>query len=236
MNENTPSAVSRHLSRRNLLSAGAWAMPVVAVAVSAPMAAASGCGPVRLDWAQLVNGSTFLRTDGTKALAVVEDVTMTINVVYGAQVSPNANSLTNFVSGSNGALWLSSTNATASDADFSQAHSQTVTLTFSESVQNLQFGLTDFDRAPSGAHGEQVRVLQPLPSSSSQGASVAGSNVGPYGFYSTVNGIGSFDVNGQVHFVFEGPLQSVTFQYVSPVSSGGIDLLPLTFEKVDCAP
>jgi len=228
------------VSRRGVLRAGAWAVPVIAIAASAPVVSASiepQCAPIVLDWAQLFNGSTYVRTSGMLGTATVDDITMTVSAAYGSAVAPNSNSLSLYKSGVNGGLWLSSANidGAQSTGDFNTDFAQTVTLTFSEQIVNLRFGLTDFDYAASGAHGEQARVVTPLPDSTSQGSWVGGSNDGPYGFHSLYSGnIGSFNATGQVHFTFAGPLQSVTFQYVSPRSGGGIDILPLTFEKASC--
>lgn len=75
------------VGRRSIVSAGLWATPVVAVAVGAPMAAASGGWDLALDPPQLGDGVTLFSADFSRRYTVDVPIAWVI-ANHGTTVSP----------------------------------------------------------------------------------------------------------------------------------------------------
>jgi hypothetical protein len=142
----------KQVGRRTVTRGAAWSIPVVSLAVAAPSMAASGCKITTgsLSWDVFANGS---KQTGVPLTTTLAGVTVTITV-SGDTTAANNGTVTNVVTGGlSKVLRFYDLNNKANTA-------QTVTLTFSKPVQNLQFSLLDVD-SQTGAYEDLVVINTP---------------------------------------------------------------------------
>lgn len=238
MSVSVPSAPS--LGRRSVVKAGAWSLPVVAVATRLPMQAATGeCTPfdVGVDW----TGAGYTRTSNSKAKYVapftnpVTGTPATINVtlasvLVGTGISygfEGGGATAGNLTGDN--LRLSGTNIGGTGAPGITLHQnqpntpttgsqrnkrQELTFTFDKPVYNLSFGITDID-SQSGDFWDAIDFSSPAPYTATKGSTITGTGT-PANPWATTAGNLPVDNDsgiGSVNIVFAGPVTTFTIYY-----------------------
>lgn len=227
-------------SRRRVVQAAAWSVPVVAVAASAPAAAASPipCVPENL---VLNFGVHYNRTNAYAGTATIPTGQGAISVIltssFGDLVSPNTTSggESNIsVGGPNlgqyggtTGLKLSNTRTNASnDGDsWDPAYAQRLYFNFSTAIENIRFSVSDIDRGilQNGQLSWSDQVLVEAPGVQSHvGPSGANLTVGAEGHvYSTVNN-DAWVLQGPAHtadFYIPGPISTFAVNFANPGSA-----------------
>lgn len=227
--DSTPTKADGTSTRRSVMRAAAWTVPVIALATAAPAQAASRC----------VNKTNFnALTTGTKPTAIPfpgTGVTATLSYVgYGGFTGSTTNgAVQNGPQGGNPNTqkWIKFENATASSGS-----GLDVKIVFSEPVSKLSFTLFDLDWAP-GNHRDAVIATTP-PTSSVRASALEGSGTAASPWRKTTEGeIPSTSLNGNVQLFYSGPITEVTFRYYQALTGLGsnhnqlIGLSDLAFEK-----
>jgi hypothetical protein len=200
----------RLVGRRAVARGAAWSVPVVALAVAAPAAAAtSGCQTQvgKLDWDVFANGSTQVN----KVLATtINGVTVTVTVT-GDHAATNG-VVTSTVTGGQSKVMR------FYDLENKTNTSQTVTITFSKKVQNVSFSLLDVDSQadrPTNAYEDLVTVQTAgwtgVKHSNFKGSGTAAD---PYRAKTTNSPVDGSSSNSNVDLSWPGQqLTSVSFKY-----------------------
>jgi hypothetical protein len=210
----------RQVGRRAVTRGAAWSIPVVSLAVAAPAMAASGCKMTTgtLSWDVYPAGS---KQTGV-ALATAGGTGVTVTVTVSGDTGAAGNGLV--TSESTGGL---SQVMRFYDLNNKLDTSQTVTLTFSQPVQNLSFSLLDID-----SHGDNERtayadlvVINTAGATSVKHENVKGSGTAASPFRAANNDSPVLDssANGNVDLSWTGPVSSVSFTYAQ---NGKVDGSP----------
>jgi hypothetical protein len=211
------------IGRRAITRGAAWSVPVVALAVAAPASAATsggggGCTPTSgtLVWRNQTLPRHARNLFGTALQTSLAGVTLTVSASGDTGADDNGIPSRGPIGGATSLLLLHSEN-------YVDNTSQTVTLTFSQPVQNLQLSLLDVDS--SATIGRHNRVTQshwqdelsvtPAPSSQSRGSGVqgTGTSASPWRAVNNNNVVSDTQTTGNVALSWAGPLTSVTFTY-----------------------
>lgn len=217
-------------TRRTVIRAAAWTVPVIALATAAPAQAASRC-VVKTNYNKLTTGDKpkEIGFPGTGVVA-------TLSYTGGNGFSPSSSNgaVQNGPQGGNSATlkWIKFENATASTGSYLD-----VKITFNQAVSKLSFTLFDLDWAR-GNHRDAV-FAQTLPTSFTLGSNLLeGSGTTGSPWRKKVEGeISSNSLNGNVNLFYAGPISEVRFRYYQDLTVQGskhnqlIGLSDLAFEK-----
>jgi len=167
---------ARLIGRRAVTRGAAWSIPVVSLAVAAPAMAVSGCTVKtgKLAWTSQIAGSLF----GKTLVTTVSGVTATVTGTGDTGATDNGIRSAGPIGGANSLLLLHSKN------DVNNT-SQTITIKFSQPVQNLSFTFLDIDSSQTVTgkghnqtitdHWQDKISIQPAPSGQTKGSTVQGS-------------------------------------------------------------
>jgi hypothetical protein len=217
MTSNLDEPISHAPSRRAVTRGAAWSVPVVALAVAAPASAAtSGCHVLtgKLDWDLFSNGSTQL---GKVLTTTVSGVTVTITVT-GEYATGNGTVTSTATGGQSKVLRFY-------DRENRSNTSQTVLITFSKPVQNVQFSVLDVDSqtsSPTNAYEDLVVVNTPGWTGSKH-SNVRGSGTAkdPYRGKTTNSPVAGSSNASNVDLGWSGALSAVSFTYAQDGKVGG---------------
>lgn len=218
VDEKTPP---RMVGRRAVARGAAWSVPVVALAVAAPAVAAStSCTMGTLSWDTFRDGATGLGTFAT----TIPGLTVTIGVSGDTTAANNALVTSTTTGGLSKVLRFY-------DVENKNATSQTVTITFSKSVRNVQFSLLDVDsQITSDRRGnqdnlyqDQVQITAPSSWAGTKHANVVGNGTAasPYKAKNTNSPVDGSSADSNVDLAFVGPLTTVQFKYSQGASVDG---------------
>ncbi|HEX3930466.1 MAG TPA: hypothetical protein VHW64_07160 [Nocardioides sp.] len=214
VDEKTPP---RMIGRRAVARGAAWSVPVVALAVAAPAVAAStNCTMGTLSWDTFRNGVTGLGTFAT----TIPGLTVTIAVSGDTAAADNAR-VTNVATGGLSQVLR------FYDQEKKNGTSQTVSITFSKAVRNVQFSLLDVDSAlatdrrgniTDNYYQDQVQIVTPTSWSGTTHSNIVGTGTAasPYKAKNTNSPIDGSDAASNVDLVFPGGtagLTQVQFKY-----------------------
>jgi hypothetical protein len=200
---------ARLIGRRAVTRGAAWSIPVVAVAVAAPASAShsGSCLPGKLDWDVVKTGTqtgkVLVPTGGT-------GVTVTITTTGDDDADGNGEVTSTITGGESRVMRFTSPNNKNNTV-------QQVTITFSETVQNVSFSLLDVDSAISG----KTRLYQDLvtiltaPWGGTKHSNVMGDGTPahPYRAVNTDSPVLGTSSASNVDLSFAGPLTSIKFAY-----------------------
>jgi hypothetical protein len=210
------------IGRRAIARGAAWSVPVVALAVAAPASAATSggggsCTPTAgsLLWRNQSLPRRAKNLFGTALQTSIAGVTLTVTASGDTGATNNGVPSSGPIGGATSLLLLHSENYVTNTT-------QTVTLTFSKPVQNLQLSLLDIDssattdrRGRVTTHWEDVLSVTPTPSSQAKGAGVqgTGTSAAPWRAINNNNVVSDNQTTGNVALSWAGPLTSVTIVY-----------------------
>jgi hypothetical protein len=205
------------IGRRAVARGAAWSVPVVALAVAAPASAATSTCHVqtgKLDWDLFANNSNQL---GKVLTTTISGVTVTITV-SGDFASGNGNVVSTTTGGQSKVMRFL-------DQENKKNTSQTITITFSKQVQNVQFSLLDVDSA-SGIGGnayEDLVVVNTPGWTGTKHSNVKGSGTSsdPYRGKTKNSPIDGTSSNSNVDLSWTGKRSSVSFTYAQDGSVNG---------------
>jgi hypothetical protein len=205
------------ISRRAIARGAAWSVPVVALAVAAPASAStslpSTCVTGLLDWDSYKNGSTQTGLDLTPG-----GVTgVTLRVTTSGDIGADGNGqVTKTLTGGKSSVMR------FYDVNQKKNTSQTVTITFSKSVRNVQFSLLDVDSS-AGEYEDLVQIVSPTSYTGSLHSNVkgAGTAASPYRAKSVSSPVDGSSANSNVDLAFVGPLTSISFIYAQDGTENG---------------
>jgi hypothetical protein len=217
------------IGRRAITRGAAWSVPVVALAVAAPAAAATStnCTMGTLSWDTLRNGATGLGTFVT----TINGLTATISATGATGATNNARVTKTDTGGLSRVLRFY-------DLDNVANTSQTITITFNKQVRNLSFSFLDVDSAISGgnrSYEDLVWITNPTTWSGTVHKNVIGSgtSAAPYRAKNTNSPVDGDSADSNVDLTFVGPLTTVSFVYGQDGSVNGdpfIGISDLTFQ------
>ena len=218
------------VGRRAVARGAAWSVPVVALAMAAPAAAAtsSTCKGGVLSWDSFANG------DQTgKVLVTTGNTGVTVRVTTsGADSAANNGNVTNTTTGGQSKVMrfydLNGVNNT----------SQTVTITFSQPVRNVSFSFLDVDSSSSRwtrAYEDLVWIVSPGSWIGTTHSNVkgAGTAANPYRAVNTDSPADGSSNASNVDLTFTGPLTQIVFVYGQDGTVDGtpfIGISDLTFQ------
>jgi hypothetical protein len=205
------------ISRRAVARGAAWSVPVVALAVAAPASASASHTPTcvtgLLDWDSFKNGSTQTGLNLTPGGTTGVTLRVTTSGDTGAA--------------GNGQVTKTETGGKSSvlrfyDVNNKKNTSQTVTITFSKTVRNVQFSLLDVDSS-TGNYEDLVQIVSPTTYTGTVHSNVtgAGTKAKPYRAKNTNSPIDGSSANSNVDLSFVGPLTSISFIYGQDGTVGG---------------
>jgi hypothetical protein len=224
------------IGRRTIARGAAWSVPVVALAVAAPAAAATSTGCRarfgKLDWDLFAAGSNQL---GKTLVTTLDDVT--VRVTVSGDYADGNGTITSTRTGG-----LSKT-MRFYDRENKSNTSQTITITFSKQVQNVSFSVLDVDSARSGGFFGSTDDYQDLVVVATPGWSgtkhrnVKGSGTSndPYRARTKDSPVDGSDDDGNVDLVWPGKVTSVSFKYAQDGSVDGgpfIGISDIAFQTV----
>lgn len=212
-------------TRRSIIATGAWAAPVVAVGAAAPAFAASACIPQTLNW------NNYTAGQAAPSAITIGSTKITQSIAYGTATNgsatpPGANSgfvqtgPSGGIAGNRFTLAMGTAATPIQVGDF-----LTWTLTFSTPVQNVQFTVTDIDRA-TGSWKDSVAV-SPAPTSASKGSNVntgTGTTADPWTSTDNVNVLPTSGA-GNVAVTYKGPISSIVLTYKNLEPGTGSQML-----------
>lgn len=216
--------------RRTIVVGAAWTVPVIAVSVAAPLAAAS-TQPCVDQTGTLRWNSDFVKTNvagGTGAAEVTDGSTIPFTVTssddQSGYVARPSEHLTT-TDGNSLALTLTTRTASSESMPNDVRWENTTTITFASPVSNLQFGIGDIEMD----EGEGSQYFREYVQVSSDAGGVAqgvgGSDLieGNNGWW-RASGPGNADGFGTpghtVRYLIPGPVTTVTIKFRRPSSIG----------------
>ncbi len=220
------------VARRRVLAGVAWTVPVIATAVATPFAAASGCVSGSIDYSSGYTRTSVTQGAGTGTSTSGQNFSYSLTAAYGSRITPPSDNLTIYDPGSGPSQLNVLANASAEGTTSTQPDARyTVTLTysFSEPVENVEFTLWDVDSnlasgTPStgGAfYTEWVRVTAPgVVATRGSGLSV---NSAGWVYPTNWGNQGATDPNYAVTYRIPGPVQSFTIEMSRPNNNTAIN-------------
>lgn len=213
----TPSTVEP--TRRTIMAGAAWTIPVIAVTVAAPLAAASPCGEASIDW-----GTDFTRTDrlsgsGSTPTGSGRLVNFSLRAFDGVQNSVGQGNFTTYSGGAGLNLLANNDGTGLPDPTVpSTPHATTYRVQFAEPVTDVEFTIWDIDGA--GTSTENVRVP------TAGAALTVGSNLiarggGWYGSRTPYVNTPTSDLANAIVVRFAGPITSFDINMSRPSTQGG---------------
>ncbi|WP_068481616.1 hypothetical protein [Pseudoclavibacter helvolus] len=196
-------------SRRALVQAAAWSVPVIAAAAATPMAAASQCTAGTLDWAALAAGTavTTVTVPGTSPTT-----TATFTIAYSAGSTPSA------ASGRVAAGPQGGVTANYYRIEFAPPvanNAATVRIAFNRPVRGLSFSILDID-ATTG-YRDQVQVLTAGFTAVRQARVIGTGAAGdPFRMNEPYANIAPASNQGNVQLTWAGQVSAVEFRYFQP--------------------
>jgi len=239
----SPPTPPRGVRRRAVLAAGAWATPVIAAGVAAPLAAASPCPPAAylLDWGVTaytrtsdgLSGSATITSPTTPtAPAVTLAITSTfVNAGTAGTMVPNLSSGLNNLSAytastlggttQNGLIIIQDWQHTGTKTP-NRNYRQEITFTFSQPVSNLSFLMTDID-SQTANFWDVTEISSAASYTATTNATVAGGATGPWAQTTSNNSLDPSVAGGNVQVTFTAPVTTFAIVYwnkQSNVTSG----------------
>jgi hypothetical protein len=226
------SRAPRQVGRRAVARGAAWSIPVVTLAVAAPAMAASGCKLTTglLSWDLFGSGTN----QTGKALATSGGTGVTVTVSLSGDTG----------AANNGEVTSTTTGGLSKvmrfyDLNNNSNTSQTVTLTFSQPVQNLSFSLLDVDSASSGrgqAAYEDLVIVNTAGWTATKHSNVKGNGTTalPYRAQNTNSPEAGSSADSNVDLGWTGPISSVSFTYKQDGSVNGdpfIGISDIAFQR-----
>jgi hypothetical protein len=221
---------ARLIGRRAVTRGVAWSIPVVSMAVAAPAMAVSGCTlkTGKLAWTSQSSGELLGKTLVTTA----SGVTATVIATGDTEADQNGVRSSGPIGGASSLLLLHSENHVRNT-------SQTITLKFSQQVQNLSFTFLDIDSSRSGSsnHWQDKIWVLPTPSGQTKGSTVQGSGTqtSPWRATTTDTPVPDAGTSGNVVVSWAAPLDTVTIVYSQDGSQDGspkVGISDITFQSV----
>jgi hypothetical protein len=203
------------IGRRAVARGAAWSVPVVALAVAAPASAShsSTCLSGLLDWDSFKSGST--QTGLVLTPAGGTGVTLRVTT-SGDNATVGNGQVTKTVTGGKSSVMR------FLDVNNKRNTSQTVTLTFTKSVTNVQFSLLDVDSS-TGNYEDLVQIVSPTAYTGTIHSNIKGNGTKatPYRAKNTNSPVDGTSDASNVDLAFAGPLTSITFIYAQDGTVGG---------------
>jgi hypothetical protein len=216
-------------TRRAVVRAGVWTIPVVAATAAAPAFAASPCATDTAVWSSGWTNGAGKIVSGTSRVVGHATVTMS----YSGDVSA-ANNATVYTAGQTGgvsnALRFWDQNNKANTA-------QTVTIQFDKTVTNVSLTLLDVDSATNSFY-DQVAVT-PAGFTAVKGSQVIGTGTAadPFNGSTTNTAVAGTSTNGNVQLTWAAGLTQITFTYSQGGTATGspfIGISNMAFQAQDC--
>jgi hypothetical protein len=207
----------------------AWSIPVVSLAIAAPAMAVSGCKPTTgvLEW-KGKSGTMF----GQSLATTVPGLTLVVTATGDTSAANNGIASTGPIGGAHSLLLLHSRNGVNNT-------SQTITLKFSQKVQNLSFTFLDIDSSRTfGTNHWQDKVsISPAPTSQTKGSTVQGSGTVGSPWRATNNDtvVPDNGTTGNVNVSWTTAQDTITIVYSQDGSQDGspkVGLSDLSFQTV----
>jgi hypothetical protein len=203
-----------YVGRRAVARGAAWSVPVVALAMAAPASAATSgsCTTGVLSWNSFSAGSTQ-----TNKLLATTVAAVTLKVATsGDTTADNNGEVTSTVTGGKSQVLR------FYDVNNKTNTSQTVTLTFSKPVSNVQFSLLDVDSS-TGNYEDLVQIVNPTSWTGTIHPNIKGNGTAatPYRAKNTNSPVAGSSPDSNVDLAFVGPLSSITFTYLQDGRVGG---------------
>ncbi|MBF4549474.1 hypothetical protein [Pseudoclavibacter sp. VKM Ac-2888] len=231
--DNPPSRTGEEgLSRRTIVAGAAWTIPVVAMGVAAPLAAASGtpCGPGQVDFSNnyarqsrySASGSTVVGSGTVNYTLTGTDGTQNVVTTQNFTVAPTSVGSMLTLSGSN--TGTGSSNPLVPN----NAYVTTYRMSFDRPVTNIRFTVWDVDGASVSTTGapaqvEHVRVETPG-TTATPGSGLVSSGSGYYRSGDTpLTNRATTSRAYAIDYVITGPVSSFLIQMSRPTSTGGYD-------------
>lgn len=224
----------RLIGRRAVTRGAAWSIPAVSLAVAAPAMAVSGCTPTTglLVWKNLSSGNQL----GKVLSTTVNGLTLTVTAKGDTDADDNGIRSAGPIGGANSLLLLHSENDKNNTT-------QTITLKFSQQVQNLQFTLLDIDSSRDSFFGKvtnhwQDKIsIQPAPSGQTKGSTVQGSGTttAPWRAIDQDTPVPDNSTTGNVRLNWTTALDTVTIVYSQDGKQDGspkVGIGDLSFQTV----
>lgn len=222
-------------TRRTIIAATAWTIPVVAVAAAAPLAAASTCVENGvIDW---TNGFTRIDNvtgNGVTTLPSGKIITFRVSGSTSRYVTPGDANLT--TNSSLGLSWGNVTTQASTTKDYSDFYRTRLDITFDTAVDNLAFTVKDVDGgagvAPNIGWREYVDINNPT-LVGTPGSRVNGPDANGRFSPTTDSGISESDPAGWIQYAASGPVTTFALRLTTPgestPSTHGIWLSNMTF-------
>ncbi|NYF14713.1 hypothetical protein HDC34_003048 [Pseudoclavibacter sp. JAI123] len=238
----TETTALQTTSRRSLLTAAAWSAPVLALAVAAPLAAASTLcidPDFKIDWGLAsVSGTSVAlgRSTPVEKIAVFTpqpgakpgstNIAGRVTHTFAGQMrteATNARISSGFVGGiGQRGYQISQHNGASTQVAPTANDVQTVTFSFEEDLYNVRFAITDIDRMWQAGFmrtrdfidGVVLESSAPWAARLPVGSTVTGAGRRDAPWRNTANEDKNEDgPGGQVDVVFPGPMRSFTIRY-----------------------
>jgi hypothetical protein len=226
----------RQIGRRAVTRAAVWSIPVVSLAVAAPAMAVSGCTPKTglLVWKNLSSGNQL----GKTLVTTVPGLTVVVSATGDTDADDNGIRSTGPIGAATSLLLLHSENNKNNTT-------QTITLKFSQKVQNLAFTLLDIDSSRDRNifgqsytnHWQDKISILPAPSSQTKGSTVQGSGTtaAPWRAVDLDTPVPDGSTTGNVQLSWSTALDTVTIVYSQDGKQDGspkVGISDLSFQTV----
>jgi hypothetical protein len=217
------------VGRRAVARGAAWSVPVVALAMAAPASAATStsCTTGVLSWNGFSSGSN---QTGKLLATTVPNLTVMVGISGDTGADNNGQVTSTTTGGLSKVLRFYDLNNKSNT-------SQTVTLTFSKPVRNLQFSLLDVDSALSkrSTAYEDLVIINTAGWTGTKHSNVTGSGTAaaPYRAVNTNSPVDGSSNASNVDLSWAGPLSSISFTYKQDGSVDGdpfIGISDLSFQ------
>ncbi|HEX4473118.1 MAG TPA: hypothetical protein VH085_14195 [Nocardioides sp.] len=188
----------------------------MALAVAAPASASashtSTCVTGLLDWDSFKDGSTQTGLNLTPG----GNTGVTLRVTTSGDTAKTNGQVTKTTTGGKSSVLR------FYDVNNKKNTSQTVTITFSKTVRNVQFSLLDVDSS-TGEYEDLVQIVSPTTYTGAVHSNVtgAGTKAKPYRAKTTNSPVAGSSANSNVDLAFVGPLTSISFIYGQDGTVGG---------------
>jgi hypothetical protein len=205
------------VGRRAVARGAAWSVPVVALAVAAPASAATSttCVTGVLSWDNFASGSV---QTGKVLATTVPNLTLMVTT-SGDNGADNNGQVTSTTTGGLSKVMR------FYDLNNKSNTSQTITLTFSKAVRNVQFSLLDVDSASSRRETsyEDLVIINTAGWTGTKHSNVTGSGTtsAPYRAVNTDSPVDGSSNASNVDLAWAGPISSISFTYKQDGSVDG---------------
>lgn len=217
--ESQTSGVVSEPTRRNLIQGAAWTVPVLAMAASTPLAAASGCQPTSetLDWSEDFTKVNDFGGSGTIVSSTGDPIGVTVAVTYAAQLAPWTSTLTANASAPGLEISTQLTGANAAGPARNPQYAVITTITFDEPVSNVSLAVWDIDAAQDGTQLVYREWVFVDGATATLGGNLTTDAAG--WVYPTVWGdVQPGNVNHKADFSIAGPTTSITVRMNRPMN------------------